>query len=195
MTSAGNATWNSGNTSRKIIRTDLEKEESPLSTTWLTICHPGTMAEAKRDPAGIDCLRLDQWLVLEPFFYDYVNVIRDYYYSVLPTATPFSRNAIFSGLFPEEIEKKYPELWVRDDEDENSLNKYEMVLLEQNLQRNGINLERGIKYIKIMNNDDARYLEKNLNSFMDTPAGDCPEFVDVGAQPFRSADPEGNCSQ
>jgi len=73
----------------------------------------------------IDCLRLDQWLTLEPYFYPYFNITRDYYYSILPTATPFSRNAIFSGLFPEEIEKKYPELWSTDDEDESSLNKYE----------------------------------------------------------------------
>jgi DNA-binding response OmpR family regulator len=117
----------------------------------------------------IDCLRLDQWLVLEPFFYEYRNVIREYYYSILPTATPFSRNAIFSGLFPEEIEKKYPELWIRDDEDEVSLNKYEKELLEQNVQRNGISLNREIKYLKIMNNEDARNLEKNLVSYLDTP--------------------------
>jgi len=89
----------------------------------------------------IDCLRLDQWLTLEYFFYPYFNIKRDYYYSVLPTATPFSRNAIFSGLFPDEIEKKYPDLWTQDNEDESSLNKYEKELLEQNLQRNGINLD------------------------------------------------------
>jgi len=44
----------------------------------------------------IDCLRLDQWLVLEPFFYEYSNISRDYYFSVLPTATRLSRIDIFS---------------------------------------------------------------------------------------------------
>ena len=128
----------------------------------------------------IDCLRLDQWLVLEPFFYDYYNVTHDYYYSILPTATPFSRNAIFSGLFPEEIEKKYPELWTLDNEDENSLNKHEKELLEQNLQRNGVTLDREIKYLKIMNNDDAKNLEKNLISYLDTPLlAIVLNFVDV----------------
>jgi len=159
-----------------------KKEEPPLLSTDLVKKYVIPELRQKQNVIllVIDCLRLDQWLVLEPFFYDYVNVIRDYYFSILPTATPFSRNAIFSGLFPEEIEQKYPELWVRDDEDENSLNKYEKELLEQNLQRNGINLERGIKYIKIMNNDDARYLEKNLNSFMDTPLlAVVLNFVDV----------------
>jgi CheY-like chemotaxis protein len=117
----------------------------------------------------IDCLRLDQWLTLEHFFYDFFNITRDYYFSILPTATPFSRNAIFSGLFPEEIEKQYPDLWTQDNEDESSLNKNEKELLQQNLRRNGISLEREPKYVKIMNNDDARNLEKNIGSFLDSP--------------------------
>jgi CheY-like chemotaxis protein len=116
----------------------------------------------------IDCMRLDQWLTLEPYFYSYFNVKKDYYYSILPTATPFSRNAIFSGLFPEEIEKKYPELWIKDEDDESSLNKNEKELLEQNLQRNGIQLKRPLKYVKVMNNEDARNLEKNIQSYLDT---------------------------
>ena len=69
----------------------------------------------------IDCLRLDQWFTLEPYFYDYFNITRNYYYSILPTATPFSRNAIFSGLFPEEIERKYPEVWSSEGDDESQL--------------------------------------------------------------------------
>ncbi len=117
----------------------------------------------------IDCLRLDQWMVLEPLLSQYFNVRRDYYYSILPTATPFSRNAIFSGLFPGEIEKMYPELWTRDDDDEGSLNQYEKELLEKNLKRNRVNLDQAIKYLKIMNNDDARNLEKNIQNYLDTP--------------------------
>ena len=116
----------------------------------------------------IDCLRMDQWLTLENYFYPYFNLTREYYYSILPTATPFSRNAIFSGLFPEEIEKKYPELWSTDNEDESSLNKYEKELLEQNFIRNGFKPKQDIKYIKIMNNEDARNLEKNINSYLDS---------------------------
>ena len=45
----------------------------------------------------IDCLRLDQWLIMEDFLHDYFTISKDYYYSILPTATPYSRNAIFSG--------------------------------------------------------------------------------------------------
>jgi CheY-like chemotaxis protein len=116
----------------------------------------------------IDCMRLDQWLTLEKYFYPYFNLNRDYYYSILPTATPFSRNAIFSGLFPEEIERKYPDLWSTDDEDESSLNKYEKELLEQNFIRNGFKSKQDIKYVKIMNNEDAANLEKNISSYFDS---------------------------
>jgi len=115
----------------------------------------------------IDCMRMDQWQTLESFFYPYYNLQRNYYYSILPTATPFSRNAIFSGLFPEEIEKKYPNLWTTDEEDESSLNQYEKELLEQNFIRNGYQLSNDIRYVKIMNKDDAHNLEKSIKSFLD----------------------------
>ncbi len=114
----------------------------------------------------IDCLRLDQWLSLEPFFSEWFRIEREHYYSVLPTATPFSRNALFSGLFPEDIEKFYPELWSLNEDDE-SLNRYEKELLDLQLQRQGLNLGNGLKYVKIMNSDDIRRLERSLNNFLD----------------------------
>ena len=46
----------------------------------------------------IDCLRLDQWLMMESLLSEYFTIEKDYYYSILPTATPYSRNGIFSGL-------------------------------------------------------------------------------------------------
>jgi CheY-like chemotaxis protein len=115
----------------------------------------------------IDCLRTDQWLTLEPYFYDNFRLQKEYYCSILPTATPFSRNAIFSGLFPQEIEKKYPELWSLNEDDE-SLNRYEKELLDLQLQQNKLHLNNDLKYLKIMNNDDIRNLEKNLHNYMDS---------------------------
>jgi len=114
----------------------------------------------------IDCMRLDQWLTLEPFFYEFFNIKKEYYYSILPTATPFSRNSIFSGLFPAQIEKYYPDLWNADSDDEGSLNQYEDILIEQNLKRNGLAVDS--KYVKIMNNTDARNFLKNIDSYLDT---------------------------
>jgi CheY-like chemotaxis protein len=115
----------------------------------------------------IDCMRVDQWLTMEEFFYDVFKIDKKYYYSILPTATPFSRNAIFSGLFPVEIEQKYPEMWSLREDDE-SLNRYEKELLELQLKRNGIDLGNELKYVKLMNNDDARQLERNMHNAMDS---------------------------
>jgi len=114
----------------------------------------------------IDCLRLDQWLTLEPYFSQWFNIERNYYYSILPTATPFSRNALFSGLFPEDIEKFYPDLWSLNEDDE-SLNRYEKELLDLQLKRNGLNLSNDLKYVKIMNSADMHKLERNLNNYLD----------------------------
>jgi len=61
----------------------------------------------------IDCMRLDQWLMIEPVLADYYNVKKEYYYSILPTATPFSRNAIFAGEYPDVVAKLNPDLWFK----------------------------------------------------------------------------------
>lgn len=155
---------------RNYVNWIWQKDKSPTLSVDLikNFVMPGLKRNEKVAFLVIDCLRLDQWFTLEPFFYDYYNISRNYYYSILPTATPFSRNAIFSGLYPEEIEKKFPDLWSSDPEDESSLNKYEKELLEQNLQRNGVQLSRGMKYFKLVTNDDAKNLEKVFPSVLDT---------------------------
>lgn len=48
----------------------------------------------------VDCLRLDQWAMIRPIVERYFDVEVDHYFSIVPTATPYSRNAIFSGLIP-----------------------------------------------------------------------------------------------
>ncbi|GAB4339475.1 MAG: response regulator [Calditrichia bacterium] len=128
----------------------------------------------------IDCLRLDQWLVLEPFFYPYFNISKKYYYSILPTATPFARNAIFSGLFPIEIEKRYPELWAQGEDDDYSRNRYEDKLIYDQLRISGIKFSSEPKYSKILNSEDARNLEKNLHSYLSAPfLSMVVNFVDI----------------
>ena len=56
----------------------------------------------------VDCLRLDQWAMIRPLISARFDIETAHYFSILPTATPFSRNAIFSGLFPAEIKARYP---------------------------------------------------------------------------------------
>jgi DNA-binding response OmpR family regulator len=114
----------------------------------------------------IDCLRYDQWLLMEKLLYEYYDISKDFYYSILPTATPFSRNAIFSGLFPIDIEKRYPEMWTMKDDDENSLNKYEQPLLEKLLERKKVKLRNELKYIKILDPDLGRQLEHHIGNFV-----------------------------
>ena len=66
----------------------------------------------------LDCLRLDQWLVMEKHLTDLFKIEKDYYYSILPTATPYARNSLFAGLYPSDIEKNYPNLWVSGNDDD-----------------------------------------------------------------------------
>lgn len=66
----------------------------------------------------IDNFRLDQWRTVKPILRDYFTFEEDLYCSILPTATQYARNAIFSGLMPINIAKMFPELWVDEDEDE-----------------------------------------------------------------------------
>lgn len=114
----------------------------------------------------IDCLRLDQWLVMERHLKDYFNIKRDYYISILPTATPYARNSLFAGLFPSEIEKYYPNLWSSSPEDdENTMNKYEKELLQLYLDRKKIKLNNELKYIKIIDPEYGRSFEQNVLSF------------------------------
>lgn len=113
----------------------------------------------------IDCLRLDQWLSIEPFLYDFYHVTKDYYCSILPTATPYARNSIFSGLFPAEIEKEHPEIWEGKGEDEYSRNRNERQLLDTHLQRAGLDMVDDTRYVKILDVDEARYTERKLESY------------------------------
>ena len=116
----------------------------------------------------LDCLRLDQWLVMEKHLTEYFKIDKSYYYSILPTSTPYARNALFGGLYPSEIEKYYPQLWQGEDDDENSMNKYEKELLQLFLDRKRIKLNNDLKYIKIIDPEVGRNFEQNILSYQKT---------------------------
>jgi CheY-like chemotaxis protein len=80
----------------------------------------------------IDCMRLDQWRALSPALGRDFDMDESLYSSILPTATPYSRNAIFSGQYPDEIARDRPEWWSID---EGSLNAFEDDLLREQLRR------------------------------------------------------------
>ena len=116
----------------------------------------------------LDCLRLDQWLVMEKHLTDLFNIEKDYYYSILPTATPYARNALFAGLYPSDIEKNYPNLWVSGNDDDSSMNRYEKELLQHLIDRKRIKLRNELKYIKIIDPEVGRNFEQNIHSYQNT---------------------------
>jgi len=83
----------------------------------------------------IDNFRLDQWRTVSPLLTDYFNIESDELYTtILPTATQYARNAIFSGLMPVDIEQLFPDLWV-DEESEEGKNLNEAPLIQTLLDR------------------------------------------------------------
>lgn len=113
----------------------------------------------------VDCMRLDQWFTLEPLLEDWFTIERQYYCSILPTATPYSRNAIFSGLLPAQLHRKHPDLWQESSNDERTKNRFERQLLELQLERLKVTVPRGIKYLKIYEQEEAMNTRRQINSF------------------------------
>ncbi len=130
----------------------------------------------------IDCMRLDQWFALEPLLEEYFTIDQGYYYSVLPTATPYSRNAIFSGLLPAEIWRHHPELWQESGPNERTKNRYERQLLELQLKRLGVMPDRGPKYSKIHDAEESQQLRRQIGSLLDVPLVSMVfNFIDIVA--------------
>ncbi len=107
----------------------------------------------------IDNLRYDQYKVLEPIINNYYKKEEDHdYFSILPTATQYARNAIFSGLMPLEMEKKHPDFW-KNDTDEGGMNLYENEFLTAQIKRLGLDIKH--QYYKITNLKNGKELADN----------------------------------
>ncbi|MCK5535934.1 MAG: bifunctional response regulator/alkaline phosphatase family protein [Bacteroidales bacterium] len=112
----------------------------------------------------VDNLRFDQWKTLQPILSEYYNVDNEEIYcAILPTATQYARNSIFSGLMPSEIEKLFPDLWLNDEED-GGKNLNETELLTKFLKRQGFTDK--FYYSKILNNKSGKKLLENKNQFL-----------------------------
>jgi CheY-like chemotaxis protein len=99
----------------------------------------------------IDCLRLDQWRALRPLLAADFDLTESLYCGILPTATPYARNALFSGLFPDAIAERYPDWWGTD---EGGLNAFEDDLFRQQLQHL-TGREVPVHYEKVFSDADA----------------------------------------
>ena len=107
----------------------------------------------------IDCMRHDQWLDFEKMLRTHYSIEKDYYYSILPTATPYSRNSIFSGLLPNEIAERFSRIWSDAEEDETSRNRNEEDFLQDLLQRKKSSAR--MRYDKIITTDDGQAFARN----------------------------------
>jgi len=85
----------------------------------------------------IDNMRFDQWYVIQELLgKDFTMTQNELYCSILPTATQYARNAIFAGLMPLQIQKRYPDWWIEETEEEGK-NLFEFEMLVEQLKRNG----------------------------------------------------------
>lgn len=113
----------------------------------------------------IDNLRYDQWKTFESVVADYYKVEKEVpYYSILPTATQYARNAIFSGLLPVDMEKQFPEYW-KNDPEEGGKNLFEAEFLSAQLKRLGLKIKED--YFKITNLASGKKLVENFKGLKD----------------------------
>jgi hypothetical protein len=112
-------------------------------------------------------MRLDQWREIAPLLAPFFDIEESLHYSILPTATPYARNAIFSGRFPDQIARERPEWWNQSD-DEGSLNAFEDVLLEEQLRRL-VGRPVPLHYEKIFTDREADQVRARVRSALRTP--------------------------
>ena len=113
----------------------------------------------------IDNLRLDQWKTIQPIFAESFRIQEEEtFYSILPTATQYSRNAIFAGLLPVDIEKQFPVEWKNDDE-EGGKNLFEEEFFKAQLKKLRKD-DLKYSYTKITNHHDGQKLVDNIHNLL-----------------------------
>jgi CheY-like chemotaxis protein len=126
----------------------------------------------------LDSLKLDLWNALEKIIQNYYRIENHHYYSILPTATPYSRNAIFSGLYPSDMARFYPEYWQKWSE--GSQNRFEREFLVEQLKREGIRLSRAPQFLKILNSEESSRLPSIVKNWYKIPfAVIVVNFIDI----------------
>lgn len=112
----------------------------------------------------IDNLRYDQWKIIRPLLSDHYDIEEeDIYLSILPTTTQYCRNAIFSGMMPLDIEKKFPKLW-SNDEDEGGKNMHEETFLTEHVKYALRN--KKFNYSKITNLEGGKTLAEQITNLL-----------------------------
>jgi CheY-like chemotaxis protein len=114
----------------------------------------------------IDNLRFDQWKAIQPIFAESFRILEEEtFYSILPTATQYCRNAIFAGLMPVDIEKQFPSQW-KNDEEEGGKNLFEEEFFKGQLKRLKKDSIIKTSYTKIVNNHAGQDLVNNIHNLL-----------------------------
>ncbi|WP_420633843.1 response regulator [Candidatus Palauibacter sp.] len=122
------------------------------------------------DPAALlvvmDCMRLDQWRAILPIVSEYFEIEEALYAGILPTATPFARNAIFGGLFPDELAELRPDWWERGNEI--GYNSFEDDLFERHVRELTASRIR-VHYEKIFSAQEGEPMLTRLGGYLSSP--------------------------
>lgn len=145
--------WLNDNNNRPMLSPDIFKK----------MIFPALANKEKVFLVVFDNFRYDQWRVISRELSDEFVFDEQLYLSILPTATQYARNAIFSGLMPSQIASMFPELWVDEDEDEGK-NLNEEVLIQTQFDRYRKN--HTFSYYKLNNSNDSEKLVDRFKNLM-----------------------------
>lgn len=146
---------------------DKTKSEGPIMSHNLMRTHvfPHLTSGTPTIMLLLDNLRYDQWKTIEPFLNEMFKTEQeDYFFSILPTATQYSRNAIFAGMMPADIETAFPDKW-KNDSEEGGKNLFEDFFLGKQIERIA---RKSVKwqYIKVTNVQHGKELNDNILHYM-----------------------------
>ena len=130
--------------------------------------HLGGPGEKPKRPVVfflVDCMRYDQWLLFERLLHADYEIDRAWHYGVLPSATPFARNALFGGLLPIDLARRFPQTFTVDErQDETSLNAHEAEFLADQLQRRHIDVR--MRYDKLVSQSDGTHFAERVTDLL-----------------------------
>ena len=127
----------------------------------------------------IDCMRMDHLKVLLPLLSKYYKINHDFAVSLIPSATPYARNGIFSGMFPIEIQAKFPQKWDQMMKNEYTHNQFESFFFRDLLDRNGFK-NKSMKYFKTVSINDGQNLENHFSEYRNLDViGIVVNYIDI----------------
>jgi CheY-like chemotaxis protein len=113
----------------------------------------------------IDNMRFDQWRTISAELAGLYRIVEEeMYFSILPTATQFSRNSIFAGVMPLVISETMPEFWIHDDEQEGK-NNFEEEFLKRHIAKKGLKIKWS--YNKVSSSQDGKKVNEKIKSLLD----------------------------